>query len=318
MLDVKDDTPLPRVSPTSANFNRSILILTPERALKFTATSEVRHYIWLTALSFLSHPTQGIEDLAVPEPISQPEHRQHRPPLQEYAGNGVRRSQARDSIGLAKARSRPSIGAHSVSAPTVETERFSVSQLQMPWDDLLERPSEDAAEPPLVPRLTEHSRKRSGTGSRLPTGGLTGYQSHSGAVESKVSLHGAAAPHRNGFRSRDSSGNSTRRSTLTRSLVAENPPPMPPAPSVAAPVRNDFFDAVGTIRMEAFIDNGQGTGAAAATATAKTPSKPSKVRKKTSKTKEHKKDMRYWGVPEQPPGAAGASRWRRDDPFRGF
>ena len=30
----------------------------------------------------------------------------------------------------------------------------------MPWDDLLERPSEEAAEPPQIPRLSEHARKR--------------------------------------------------------------------------------------------------------------------------------------------------------------
>ncbi|RDA91315.1 hypothetical protein CP533_1576 [Ophiocordyceps camponoti-saundersi (nom. inval.)] len=48
VLDVKDDNPAPKVMPSV--FNRSILILTPQRALKFTATSADRHYLWLTAL----------------------------------------------------------------------------------------------------------------------------------------------------------------------------------------------------------------------------------------------------------------------------
>jgi hypothetical protein len=30
-------------------------VLTPQRALKFTALTIERHYVWLTALSFLSH-----------------------------------------------------------------------------------------------------------------------------------------------------------------------------------------------------------------------------------------------------------------------
>lgn len=54
VLDVKDDNPAPKgMTPV---FNRSILILTPQRALKFTASSSERHYVWLTALSFLSQP----------------------------------------------------------------------------------------------------------------------------------------------------------------------------------------------------------------------------------------------------------------------
>ncbi|CRK30703.1 hypothetical protein BN1708_018538, partial [Verticillium longisporum] len=65
VLDVKDDNPTPKGGATL--FNRSILILTPQRALKFTAVSADRHYIWLTALSFLAHSQQ-----AVPEIITAP------------------------------------------------------------------------------------------------------------------------------------------------------------------------------------------------------------------------------------------------------
>ncbi|KAF3922012.1 hypothetical protein ABW20_dc0105562 [Dactylellina cionopaga] len=56
VLDVKDEGPPPK----GVNlFNRSILILTPARALKFTASSQERHYIWLMALSFLAHSAQS-------------------------------------------------------------------------------------------------------------------------------------------------------------------------------------------------------------------------------------------------------------------
>ncbi|KAK6355039.1 hypothetical protein TWF696_004165 [Orbilia brochopaga] len=56
VLDVKDDT----IPPRGINlYNRSILILTPARALKFTAATQERHYIWLMALSFLAHSSQS-------------------------------------------------------------------------------------------------------------------------------------------------------------------------------------------------------------------------------------------------------------------
>ncbi|KOS21460.1 Anucleate primary sterigmata protein A [Escovopsis weberi] len=63
VLDVKDDNPPPRGATL---FNRSILILTPQRALKFTASTSERHYLWLTALSFLSHSSQPGTDMLSP------------------------------------------------------------------------------------------------------------------------------------------------------------------------------------------------------------------------------------------------------------
>ncbi|KKF92530.1 Anucleate primary sterigmata protein A [Ceratocystis platani] len=67
VLDVKDDNPAPKGA--TQLFNRSILILTPQRALKFTAVSAERHYLWLTALSFLAHSSQAIpENLVPPKP----------------------------------------------------------------------------------------------------------------------------------------------------------------------------------------------------------------------------------------------------------
>lgn len=58
ILDIKDETPLPKSVAVEAVFNRSIVILTPERALKFTTTSKDQHYLWLTALSFMANPSQ--------------------------------------------------------------------------------------------------------------------------------------------------------------------------------------------------------------------------------------------------------------------
>ena len=61
VLDVKDDNPAPKGA--SVVFNRSILILTPQRALKFTAINADRHYIWLNALSFLAHSQQAVPEI---------------------------------------------------------------------------------------------------------------------------------------------------------------------------------------------------------------------------------------------------------------
>lgn len=59
VLDVKDTTPLHKSASHETIFDRSILILTPERALKLTASNKERHYLWLTALSFLAQSGRG-------------------------------------------------------------------------------------------------------------------------------------------------------------------------------------------------------------------------------------------------------------------
>lgn len=305
VLDVKDDTPLPKSSGGATAFDRSILILTPERALKLTAMSEERHYVWLMALSFLSHSAQGMDDLAVPEPIPQPEYLRHRPPSRE-AGFVQRRAHVRDSIRIAKAKSRPSISPHSFSAPPGEVDLTSAHRIGGVWDDLVERPSEDAAEPPQVPRMTADTRRRSSTGPRIPSGSFSSYHNNSLAMLSSSSLQGSdrLAP-----RSRGSSGTSTRRSTLTRSqLIEPDVPPLPP------PVRNDFFDAVGTVRMEAFVDLGEHASRKPRPNKDKSDNKNKKAGGRGGRG--HKKDMSYWGVPESP--ALASPPRSREDPFRGF
>src|SRR5690348_14717598 len=94
VLDVKDNNPAPKGA--GELFDRSILILTPERSLKFTATSSERHYLWLTALSFLAHSSQTMADLpalAVP-PLPKVS--------QDESAAPKRRGGIRDSIRLAK------------------------------------------------------------------------------------------------------------------------------------------------------------------------------------------------------------------------
>lgn len=72
VLDVRDDTPL-MTSPSSSHLpapahNRSIVVLTPTQAIKFTALTRERHISWLTALSFLVHNDPA--DLMIPRSVS--------------------------------------------------------------------------------------------------------------------------------------------------------------------------------------------------------------------------------------------------------
>jgi Meiotic cell cortex C-terminal pleckstrin homology len=77
VLDVRDDTPL-MTSPSTSHLpspphNRSIVVLTPTQAIKFTALSRERHISWLTALNFLVHNDPA--DLIIPRGItSSPSH----------------------------------------------------------------------------------------------------------------------------------------------------------------------------------------------------------------------------------------------------
>ncbi|KAI0998076.1 hypothetical protein K3495_g10115 [Podosphaera aphanis] len=174
VLDVKDDN-----SPVKGVqlFNRSILILTPARALKFTATSMERHYIWLTALSFLAHSSQGI-----PESTSSPVVN-FAPKLQPtFEASPSRRRQfgiRQDSILLAKSKlalaSNPAINSVQSTSELPIENYYSMQS------------SNQAAYAPIVPRFTDrttthsalgnnsntfiplHQRRRSNTGSRYPS-----------------------------------------------------------------------------------------------------------------------------------------------------
>lgn len=127
VLDVKDDGPPPKsAAPGQAIFNRSILILTPARALKFTAPNRDRHYVWLTALSFLAHSAQeNAGTLALPPPMPfeydqiqrqnrsrSPAHRPALPSAPLSAPIPAKKgafSNTRDSVRLAKGRTRTSV-----------------------------------------------------------------------------------------------------------------------------------------------------------------------------------------------------------------
>ena len=289
VLDVKDDTPLPKGASNEPIFNRSILILTPTRALKFTTTSKERHYIWLTALSFLSASSQGVADLETPSPEQQPESIPRPPSREPFIG--VRRTPIRDSIRISKAKSRPSIGPHSLSSPPSDTGFINSAAVAL---EDIEPDSEEAAEPPQIPRVAAHSRKRSSTGPRpAPLSAFHNYPSPAVAASS-IDLHGPTARDKYekfSATSRSGSGPATAQSTMTDASV----------------VPNNFFDAVGTVRMEAFVEKKENRRGE--------KKEPKEARSYRSKQGKKKNMMSYWGVSE---AAGGEARRKAEDPFRGF
>ncbi|KAF3761092.1 hypothetical protein M406DRAFT_267871 [Cryphonectria parasitica EP155] len=272
VLDVKDDNPAPKGQ--LAVFNRSILILTPQRALKFTAVNAERHYLWLTALSFLAHSQQDVPEIPTTVPKHAPEY--ELPPEQ----NKVRRPRIRDSIRLAKSqnpilghKNAPSRSSGGVSS-TIES-RSSYSHPSIPETSSYsnnnnnnvalqhERDcSGDAAIPPAIPRFGRdqvpplqtgfHGRKRSNTGGRVPPplsfrgfGGSPTY-AHNPNNNSQSTNTGSSDVYYggNGPRSAEMAGEWSGRNSEASSW----------RDSVAGGGGGgNLFEAIGTVRMEAFI-----------------------------------------------------------------
>ena len=239
VLDVEDHTPLPKNAELNTAWKRSILILTPERALKFTATTEERHTLWMTALSFLSQSGQ------LPTQIPQPPSKDAVPPvppvpaipstsidgvpIKRHRSPSFGRSTVRDSIRLAKGK-RPD---HLVKVQSQPDQPYATDMAGV----------EDVADFPAVPRLyvttTRHSRKRSNTqpGLAQPMNNFRSFSSS--AVPSS-----ASSALRQGT---STDGSSFRPSVSTKYGGSARD-------SIASPDRPNFFEAVGTVRMEAFVD----------------------------------------------------------------
>ena len=266
---------MPKNTGPQPAFGRSILVLTPQRALKFTATTQERHYIWLTALSFLSHSASAMEEIAMARSL----------PQQEYpaipVGGGLRRNPIRDSIRVAKGRPRPTLNGRSYTSPFSSDRGPPIQDAGSPILDIDEE--SDAAEPPHVPRVAGHSRKRSNTGPRpLMTNAFHSFPTH-GAQTSTLSLQDAPVRESYSVPYAGTALVGGKRSTNHHNAEIRNlPPPV---------VRNNFFDAVGTVRMEAFIDSEEERQ------NGYTQSSSNKKERLSYRTRHgRKKDMSYWGV----------------------
>ncbi|KAF2455401.1 meiotic cell cortex C-terminal pleckstrin homology-domain-containing protein [Lineolata rhizophorae] len=258
VLDVKDDTPLPRGAGVGASFHRSILILTPARALKFTAMTRERHYVWLSALSFLAHssnPAPELQSLPPPPPPTEPE-----VPIRP-SGPTLRRAPIRDSVRLAKDKARPQLGNSRPLTGLAEAEP------EMGGSSNMDAPVPAAAEPPSIPRFSNghhhshHGRKRSLTSPRLPPP-----PSHASSFRS-FSHNNALPPASSATYSTASSDvyspsfgvPSGPSSVHNPAFGAFGDGSRRTSEATSASARTNFFDAVGTVRMEAFFEPAAGS-----------------------------------------------------------
>jgi len=233
--------PLPKRPELPTAFHRSILILTPSRALKFTAINAERHALWMNALSFLAESDRvQLPELPlmppVPDESQKSQTRRQRSP-------SFGRSHLRDSVNLAKGR-QPSL-LRSISAQ-------NSSSADVP-DIPSSRPEEEGADFPCIPRLysntNRHQRKRSNTGSPSPrlAPALAGLRSFSStAIPSTSSSSGrthGATPGR---------GNAPTVATSSSQSDSRRPS----VNGLNSPDQFNFFDAMGTgtVRMQAFVD----------------------------------------------------------------
>lgn len=334
VLDVKDDNAAPKGS--GPLFNRSILILTPQRALKFTAASADRHYIWLTSLSFLAHSQQAIPEIAPPVlPLkSTPDH---------YAlpSAKVRKPGIRDSIRLAKgktsvARSGPvSIASSQTDSvpPSIPTYRGGSIPEEFPPLPVHQREiSRDAAEPPYIPRFHEranqvalHGRKRSNTGGHVPpplsfrgfSGPMGGSAGHHAATNSTAGNSVGTAGSSDIYNySQASSGNMSGNVTWgmsTNGSVRTSEASSRPSGAVM----NNFFDAIGTMRMEAFISPlaFPEEGPRGADDTRRIARRRSKELRRRASRSRHRDSYNSRGTR----GTDELDEWyAREDPFKGF
>lgn len=252
VLDVKDDNPLPKGSSPQSQFNRSILVLTPQRALKFTAMSVDRHFVWLTALSFLSHSTLGMDELAIIPPMVPQGDRDERPDSPVSApgtrkGNVIRKPKSKQSkLSFASKKSKSSQDDFAAApAPSVNNELDTLddNHLNVDYVDNNNNNRDDndddgAASPPTVPMTKHrHARKRSNTAPRLGAGSsnVTGFS----ATGSN------ASPRPRAVRNFSSFGPSTMSTTSggsgSPSFVGSidafyPPPPIPTSPVPMSPV----------------------------------------------------------------------------------
>ncbi|KAK4228763.1 anucleate primary sterigmata protein A [Podospora fimiseda] len=323
VLDVKDDNPPPKGS--GPLFNRSILILTPQRALKFTATNADRHYIWITALSFLAHSNQAIPETL---PVAQ---EKPLPEQYELPKTKVRRP-IRDSIRLTKAKSG---GAMIKSDPVMEEPDSippSIPTNRNPMQDAFSHlahtreESLDPAQPPAIQRFPGshpggvHGRKRSNTGGHMAPplsfrgfSGPAGSAYHAGTSSTAgTSITGSSDIYSNAGASGITGVSATTWGTTSvRTSEASTRPSNP-----------NFFDAIGTVRMEAFIsplafsrfdetphehENDKDSFRYSARRRSK------EIRRRASRSRQrdsyHIRGTR---------GTEDLDEWFRDDPFRGF
>ncbi|MCJ1383730.1 hypothetical protein MMC17_006844 [Xylographa soralifera] len=317
VLDVRDDTPMPKNADASSTFGRSILILTPQRALKFTALTKERHYVWLAALSFLSHSSLGADDLSTLPPV---------PPKEFYRAADqrstavLRRNPIRDSIRLAKGQSRPDIAAR--RAYTTPSNELLGKVINEYTGNFVQQEHEEAAEPPLVPRFAAHTRHRSNTGPKpVPPNSYRAFPTISKSSNRSLT---AASPDTSGYAwsNAERPGLGSMHSSFPRRMRGDS------STYTSEVETGNFFDAVGTVRMEAFVDRTRGVendyvrtqSARDERSGSRQHERPEEEEKRpprnSYRTRQgRKKDMSYWGASHEINRIESVFL---KDPFEGF
>ncbi|KAK4168936.1 anucleate primary sterigmata protein A [Cladorrhinum sp. PSN259] len=327
VLDVKDDNPPPKGS--GPLFHRSILILTPQRALKFTAINADRHYLWITALSFLAHSNQAIPETLPIAPQKPP------PEQYELPKTKVRRP-IRDSIRLTKAKtgaavikSDPVVEEPLDSAPpSIPTHRNAMAEAYNHLTHTREE-SLDPAQPPAIQRFPGsnpggvHGRKRSNTGGHMaPPLSFRGFSGPAGSGGYHAATNSTAGDSIAG--SSDIYSNAGASGITGLSATTWGTTSVRTSEASARPSNANFFDAIGTVRMEAFIsplafsrfedtayERQHGNDRDSVSYSARRRSK--EIRRKASRSRQrdsyHSRGTR---------GTDDIDEWFRDDPFKGF
>lgn len=225
--------------------------------------------MWLTALSFLAHSSQAVPDI-MNAPPSQPKPQAQPQPVPEYEPPPqpkAKRSGIRDSIRLAKGRNGPiKPGTPSIpsipSAPSSQMgdrASFRIPEYAMGAisSSHARDQSGDIAEPPLIPRFTDranqtavHGRKRSNTGGHVPpplsfrgfSGPLSTTSGHNPTSSTAGTSVGTAGSSDYYYQSQGSGNTGWGMSQTASQRTSE-----------ASSRPGNFFDAIGTVRMEAFI-----------------------------------------------------------------
>ena len=246
VIDVADETALPKRPELKSAFHRSILILTPSRALKFTAINAERHALWMNALSFLAE-SDRVQLPQLPQVPPIPDQYQKSAAAKRQRSPSFGRSNLRDSVNLAKGR-QPSL-LRSISAQ--DTSSADVADITHT------EPEDQGADFPCIPRLysntNRHQRKRSNTTSvspRLapPFSGLRSFSST--AIPSTSSSSGRFNP--------SAFGRHHAPTTTTNSSQSDSR--RPSVNGLNSPDQFNFFDAMGSsvgtsgVRMQAFVD----------------------------------------------------------------
>ncbi|KAK0959418.1 hypothetical protein LTR91_020860 [Friedmanniomyces endolithicus] len=252
VLDVQDNTPLPKGAELSSAFNRSILILTPQRALKFTTVSHTRHELWMNALSFLAQsgrlPAQFPAIPPIPSRPTPPIPTEKPLSTTRQRSPSFGRATIRDSVRLAKGRRPETL--RSLTQPIGSSSRPTTDMY--PPASPHDAAADSGADFPSIPRLyittSKHQRKRSNTSPRLPAPLSTLRSFSSNAAVPSSSANSSSRLHPLSITASSSAGAARTSSSKSGSRRDS---------SIASPVLANFGSSevgVGTVRMEAFVD----------------------------------------------------------------